>query len=355
MTLVERWLEGLAPSGRQSYQSGLRLFEAWLRRRGEFSDIEAAVEFQKQATGDDRYRVVDLLAEHVRECGGTYKGMMWRYASVRSFFLHIRAELPTIKVNLVPNKDATVGRLNLDTFRVLLKSSDLRDQAVYMTCFQGLIDQHRFFTSFNPKGYELGEHIKNEGVEKPYRIDFLRGRKTNLRPYNSWIGRDALEAWRLYFERDRGYPKQGEAAALDRYGKPLTKEGFSHAHSRRLRKLKYVKGTGTKGTRYGLNLHELRDLARSVLEKAKTDNLNVSSAEHWMGHNVDPLFYNKIWKLDPEYNLTQYRIAEKYLNILSTPLESEQIQQQQEELKKMQERLAKLEAVYSETLKIKES
>ena len=32
---------------------------------------------------------------------------------------------------------------------------------------------------------------------------------------------------------------------------------------------------------------------------------------------MDNLFYNKIWKLDPEYNLAQYRIAEKYLNIVS--------------------------------------
>ncbi len=32
---------------------------------------------------------------------------------------------------------------------------------------------------------------------------------------------------------------------------------------------------------------------------------------------IDPLFYNKIWKLDQEYNLAQYRIAEEYLNIIS--------------------------------------
>jgi hypothetical protein len=35
-------------------------------------------------------------------------------------------------------------------------------------------------------------------------------------------------------------------------------------------------------------------------------------------------------------------------------MESEQIQQQQEELRKMQNRLAKIEAIYSEKLKIKE-
>jgi len=74
----------------------------------------------------------------------------------------------------------------------------------------------------------------------------------------------------------------------------MTKSGFLRSHGRRLRKLRYIKGFGTKATRYGYNLHELRDLARSLLEKAKADNFNVSSAEYWMGHSVDPLFYNKI-------------------------------------------------------------
>jgi hypothetical protein len=118
--------------------------------------------------------------------------------------------------------------------------------------------------------------------------------------------------------------------------------------------LKFVNGVGEKYTRYGLGLHDLRDLGRSILEKAKEQKFNVTSAEFWMGHlnAVDPLFYNKIWKLDPEYNLTQYKIAERYFNILSTTQESEQIHQQ-EELKKMQERLANLEKVFTEKLKIK--
>ena len=36
-----------------------------------------------------------------------------------------------------------------------------------------------------------------------------------------------------------------------------------------------------------------------------------------MGHTVDPMFYNKIWQLDQDYNLAQFHIAEKHLNILS--------------------------------------
>ena len=65
------------------------------------------------------------------------------------------------------------------------------------------------------------------------------------------------------------------------------------------------------------------ETARSVLEKGKGEKLdgkgdafNPLSAEFWMGHAVDPLYYNKIWQLDPEYNLAQYRTAERYLNVV---------------------------------------
>jgi hypothetical protein len=259
----------------------------------------------------------DLVAEYIRGHGGTYKSLEWYYAVIRSFFLFCRAELPKVRVSFEPTRDATVSRLDLDVFRVLLKDSGLRDQAIYLTLFQGIIDQHRFFVGFNARGFELGEHIKKSGVEVPFRVDFLRGRKRNYRAYNTWVGCEALEAWRLYFERKRGYPKKGGYAALDQYGKPLTKEGFYRVHTRKLRKLGYVDGFGDVSSRYGYNPHELRDLARSVLEKAKGEGFNTLSAEYWMGHKVDPLFYNKIWKLDPAYNLEQYRIAEKYLNIVS--------------------------------------
>lgn len=164
-----------------------------------------------------------------------------------------------------------------------------------------------------------------------------------------------MEAWKLYFERIRDYPKQGEPAAVDNRRKALRKEAFVRVHTRRLARLKIIQpGKGTD-TRCGYNLHELRDVARSVLEKAKEENFNTNSAEFWMGHNVDALFHNKIWKLDPAYNLMQYQIAEKHLSILSNPPVSEEIRKEEDRLKEMQERLAKLEAVYSEKIKIKES
>lgn len=320
-------------------------FDRWLTGKG-FSGLDVAVRFQKEATGDDRYRLGDLAVQYVKGKGGTYGSMIWRYATVRSFFYYARAELPRVRVQFTPTKDATVGMLDMEVFLVLVRSANLRDQAIYLTLFQGLMDQHRFFTVFNKMGGELAEHIREKGVDAPFRVNVLKGRKTRPRPFTTWIGRDALTAWKLYFERERGWPKKGEPATLDQFDKPFTKEGLYKTHMRRLQRLKYVTSSNNVSARYGYGLHELRDLARSILEKAKADKFNVSSAEHWMGHMVDPLFYNKIWKLDPEYNLNQYKIAEKYLNILSRSVGNEE-----RELKRQEE----IDKVEKEVLEMKES
>ena len=70
---------------------------------------------------------------------------------------------------------------------------------------------------------------------------------------------------------------------------------------------------------------------------------------------MDGLFYTKIWKLDPAYNLMQYHIAEKHLSILSNPPISEELGKQEDRFKEMRERLEKRETIYSEKPKIKES
>ncbi|MCJ7506203.1 hypothetical protein MUP05_07030 [Candidatus Bathyarchaeota archaeon] len=356
MGVVESWLEGLNETSRRSHKWAACAFEVWLRDKRVFKTLDEAVAFQKAAAKDERYKIVDLLVEHVKGKGGTFKGMGFRYNAARSLFLRSRAELPVIQTNWTPTRDATVGALTMEKLQVLLRSVGLREQAIYLSLLQGLLDQHRFFTYFQPKGFELGQHIKEQGTDKPFRIDMLRGRHGNPKPYNTWIGRDALEAWRLHFENERGYPGKGEAAAMDQFKKPLSKRGFYLLHMYWLKRLKLIKEPSKdSATRYGLNLHEFRDLGRSTLEKAIGEGFNPLSAEFWMGHTVDPLQYNKLWKLDPQYNLKQFKIAEKYLNILSVAPASEEVEHQKEELKKMQERLASLEKIFTEKLKIKES
>ncbi len=98
----------------------------------------------------------------------------------------------------------------------------------------------------------------------------------------------------------------------------------------------------------------MRDIAKSLLHtRALTDGFDLSCCEFWLGHIVDPLGYDKFFN-DTEYVKKQYLIAEKYLNILSIAPASKEVEHQKEELRKVQDRLEKLEAIYSEKLKIKE-
>lgn len=167
MTKLETWLDELSEKGRKNRKNCLEIFEKWLKSKHAFRNLDEAVAFQKAATGDDRYKIVDLLVRHVKERGGTYSTMRWRYATIRSFFLHVRSELPKNTVAWQPTKDATTTRLNVDVLPTLLSGASIRDRAIYLTLFQGLMDQHRFFNFFNLKGYELGQHIKTQGVRIP--------------------------------------------------------------------------------------------------------------------------------------------------------------------------------------------
>jgi len=83
-----------------------------------------------------------------------------------------------------------------------------------------------------------------------------------------------------------------------------------------------------RGIRYGKSPHELRDLARSLVHEAHSEQhtiegkkllFDAACPEFWMGHTarIDPLKYNEFWKHNPEGVRRQYRIAEKYLNILN--------------------------------------
>ena len=130
----------------------------------------------------------------------------------------------------------------------------------------------------------------------------------------------------------------------------MAQSAFFACHFRLTQKLGYVKCNGRQA-RHGYNLHEFRDLARSILEKAKTDNFNTLSAEYWMGHTVDPLFYNKIWTIDADYNRSQYKIPEKYLNILTGTATNDPGVQTR--IKELEERLAKLEVIYTKKLDVR--
>ena len=57
---------------------------------------------------------------------------------------------------------------------------------------------------------------------------------------------------------------------------------------------------------------------------------------------MDPLGYDKFFN-DFEYVKKQYLIAEKYLNIISVPQASEEVKRQEDEIKKMRQKIDELD------------
>ena len=363
MNALEKWLENhLAESSRPGNRSTLLLFENYVKTLDEpFKTLDEMVEFQQNAEKKDRYKIARLAVEFSQKRGGTHDAMSTRNGQIRSFFLYHNAALERVSTNFHATHDSVQSLLNEDVLKDLINNSDFKDKAILLTLFQSMMDESRFQIFNKQYAEKLVKHLKEKGVDEPFKIDFLRGRKRNKKAYDTLIGRDGLEAWRVYFERERkgGWPNPGEALALDALGKPISSQALRRTHLYKLRKLGYVKEVrkGKNVGAYGYGLHNLRDLARSILDTIQgtklnktdpdRDAFNANSAEYWMGHTIDPMGYNQMHNLDPTRSPKQYRIAESRLNIISH-IEHPDISKEIDD--KITERLDELTPFFEETL-----
>jgi hypothetical protein len=276
------------------------------------------VEFQRHAKKEDReYEMIDLLKEYIRGKPGTYKALRLRVSIVKSFFRENRAELPDEKIRIRASRSPVQSKMDDTVVRDLVENNEFDMKAFYLTLFMGLLDLDRFI-EFNKKyGKGLTDHLKEKGVNEPFVIEYP-GRKENRNKtwFTTFIGHDALVAWKNYFERKRGYPKDGESILLDDTGKSIQDPTLRQRHIRMLARLNYIKRGNDISTRHGYGLHNFRDAARTLLHKAKHEGLDLDCAEFWMGHTIDPNDYDQFYR-DKEYLLEQYKIAEKHLNIIS--------------------------------------
>ncbi|MFC1507189.1 hypothetical protein ACFLQ6_09000 [Thermoproteota archaeon] len=291
----------------------------FLEKRGfEVSTPSGLIEFQKNAGKDDEYKILDLLQEYILDKHGTYNSLNVRYSKLRTFFRRNRATLPDDGFKIKADRAPIQDKLSVDVIRSLISIADLGFKAFYLTLWMGIMDQERF-RQFNEKyGFELGRHIREKGVEAPFLVDFAgRKQSKNKVRFHTYLGMDALCAWREYFDRVRGYPKEGEAALVSGKGEPYIKDSLANKHLRSLTKLNYIKRSSGRNIRYGFGLHNFRDAAKTLLHlEGKKDSLDLDCVDYWMGHITDPNQYDKFY-MDKAYTLEQYRIAEKYLNIIS--------------------------------------
>jgi hypothetical protein len=314
------------------------------------ADARTLIERQRQAGPDSEYEILDKLQEYVREYRSidkagkpmpvTLNTKQTIYNVVRSFFIGNRVALPSDKRfgrTLRGEKAPGVARLSVEDIHRLSLGATLREKSMLLTQFQSLSGIGELeYINLNC-GDEIIAQMRQG--KHPIRIDMLMGRKTNPEPYHTFIGKDAIEALREYFEKERGWPAKGEpiwiSKPLGEFQKkhlkdttllpdgrvPVLRDTYRDNIRELTRRIGLIpkQGGHTRGVRYGYNPNEIRDVARSISRKATSSGFDVTCAEFWMGHTIDPLGYDKLQKLEPEWSAGQYRLLEPHFNIISKP------------------------------------
>lgn len=315
---VEHWLGRLAPSTARIQRNYFSKFMEWLKENGgAFKDYtpDMLIEHQKQADNGSSYDVLDVIQLYIGQCKGRQSTKNARYNNVRSFFAHNRCTLPkdpTFKViSTETTKPPIRGTLTVDEIKKCVLGSRRAYQAIYLSMFQACMDQE-CFTFWNLNGYGSLMEQLNQGANI-IRID-LPGRKKNRnkKPFYTFIGDDAISAIKNWLEVR---PRDAKAIFTNQYGKPVTKQDLKDYWLRQLRRtgiVEHVKGT-PNSHRTGKNLHEMRDVWRSLWSKSPASNV---VAEFMMGHSIDEYGYDKSYR-DVEFYKSEYVKALPYLNILS--------------------------------------
>lgn len=326
---VENWLGRFAPSTVETYRFHFERWMNWMAENGgELAGLTTGelLDYQRGASNSDRYVILDLLQRHVREIPGRYNYKMKPYTAVRSFFMHNRAGLPPDKGFILrAEKPPVQGTLTIDEVKQVVMASNPLYQAVFLCILQGGMDE-RGVVDWSSTGYDtlIQDLTEVKALRREDRIIRIRlpGRKKNrnIMPFYTYVGGDALEAVQNWLKRR---PKDAETIFVNQYGDPLSEESMRTYWTRKLKRLGLVEPgePGDKGIRYGKNLHEVRDVFRSQWEKSPAKG---SVAEYMMGHQIDPLEYNKACR-DEDWTLREYRKALLHLQIMSSGIPFEQI------------------------------
>jgi hypothetical protein len=310
----------------------------------------------RQLEAEDAYIVLDLLQSYVNSLVLRKSSKEKAYSSIRSFFAHNRCGLPDdLSFRIKGDRPPVDGRLTVENVIEAIHAATVRYQSIILFKWQSFLDNARMVYA--------NEHCSDQIVKQmqmgvhPVRLD-LPGRKENENDragrFCTFIGKDAIDALEKYFEEQRGWPKPGESLWIQHNGTPLAKATMESTWLHIFRHLGRIpKRKGPIGSRYGYNLHEMRDVATTYLHvNAKADGLDMDCVKLWCGQvgEVDPLKYDKFYK-DQDYVRSQYLIAEKYLNIVSgQPHELKALGKENQELR---ERISRLEGIWESVLQKK--
>jgi len=338
---VERWLGRLRP---ETARVSRRYFERWLEwlrgQGGRWAGVtpDELVEMQRGAVGDERFAILDMVQAYVRRLEGRVGYKRRFYTALRSFFLHNRAELPLDRsFRLNPTRQKVRGALTVDELRRIVETSTPMYRALFLCMFQaGMGIGEALYWS--ETGFESVRRQLRSG-EPLLKIELPGRKKARFeRPYYTFIGRDAVDALRGWLKVRPDVESRHIFITAKRT--PISYTAVQSYWMRRCKRLGLIakpEGAG-KHTRYGKNLHEMRDLFRTRWQKSGAA---PEVAEFALGHVVDPLGYNKAMR-DPDYVADEYLKAEPWLNVVSEEPEKVHVRELHQLRREYDQRLAKM-------------
>jgi len=349
----KHWLDRLDANSRKAARICFRRWFRWLHTRSGYETISPREIVVRRITSPDDYEFVDLMQEFIgslvmrKASKGKFK---W---AVESFFMHNRAELPrdgSFKIR--GDRPPVEGKLTAQDVRDAYLAASPYFKSIIIFKWQTFLDNARIIYANEHCADQIVQQMQ-EGRD-PVRLD-IPGRKENENEtegrYYTYFTKDTIDALTYYFEEQRGWPKKGEPIWIQCNHKTLyspTMEANWLRLNRRIGKVPRRKGP--LGTRYGYNMHEMRDAAMSYLfVNAKQKGLEMDCVKFWSGRvgEIDPQRYLKFYQ-DTKFVERQYTIAGPYLNIISNPSAAEQADKLAKKNLELSDELTKLKDTVDE-------
>jgi len=334
----QNWLSRIGESTRRDYAYTFKRFLAWKIENGDkFRDMspDELIEYQKNCTNSDSYEILDLVQRWILSMEGlAYTSKSTYYVRILSFFQHNRAELPKDKsFKIRGDKPKTPSNLRPHHIKEAVLIASPMYGALITCMIEGGMGTSEVLEWSNNEWKNLKDQL-DRGADI-IKVE-LQGRRslTNIRPYFTLIGGDALDLLKQYLGPD--LPEDREAIFLNPKGKPVNKIALKRFWLRHLIRIGIIEKAedGTRGTRYGYGLHELRENFRTLWSQSRA---NPDIGEFLMGHKLDEYGYNQVYR-DYDYVVDEYRKAIPYLDVLSggfSPERNEKIQNLEDTVEKL--------------------
>ena len=299
---VRKWLDAIGETSRATSLWHFETFIKWARvndaKFGAMSPDEL-VEYVLDGSVRDVNQLLDLKKRYLQEMTGSQGHKENANQAVTSFFKHNRAPLPrdaTLRIRADKGHDLVEGTLSPEEIKRVVLASDRMYQAVFQVILCAGLGKDEFIRWSDAGMEQLDGQLGGDLVRVA-----VAGRKAAKGVYNyhTYVGGDALVALRRYLATVRpGRAAHAKAAPtaifLNQWGKPLSKAALYWYWTRKTKRLGIAEPEKHRREvpRYGKNLHEIRDVFRTLWRKS---GVPVEYGEYFMGHEdaFDKYGYDK--------------------------------------------------------------